>query len=96
MAGERQLILVTGATGLVGGELVRRLSDRGFRVRALVRNAGTSNAAKANTASGRVPDENYAREVMQLFSIGLVELNEDGSAKAASGTQRGSDTPLAA
>lgn len=25
------------------------------------------------------PDENYAREVMQLFSIGLVELNPDGS-----------------
>ncbi len=27
------------------------------------------------------PDENYAREVMQLFSIGLVELNIDGTAK---------------
>lgn len=27
------------------------------------------------------PDENYAREVMQLFTIGLVELNLDGSAK---------------
>jgi uncharacterized protein (DUF1800 family) len=25
------------------------------------------------------PDENYARELMQLFSIGLVELNQDGS-----------------
>lgn len=25
------------------------------------------------------PDENYAREVMQLFSIGLYELNQDGS-----------------
>lgn len=25
------------------------------------------------------PDENYAREVMQLFSIGLYELNNDGS-----------------
>ena len=25
------------------------------------------------------PDENYAREVMQLFSIGLFELNQDGS-----------------
>ncbi|MGI9272555.1 MAG: DUF1800 domain-containing protein [Woeseiaceae bacterium] len=25
------------------------------------------------------PDENYARELMQLFSIGLVELNADGS-----------------
>ncbi len=27
------------------------------------------------------PDENYAREVMQLFSIGLVELNRDGTPK---------------
>ena len=27
------------------------------------------------------PDENYARELMQLFSIGLVELNNDGSIK---------------
>ena len=27
------------------------------------------------------PDENYAREVMQLFSIGLLELNIDGSIK---------------
>ena len=27
------------------------------------------------------PDENYAREMMQLFSIGLVELNTDGSVR---------------
>jgi uncharacterized protein (DUF1800 family) len=40
---------------------------------------------KANAATGRVPDENYAREVMQLFSIGLVELNEDGSARTGAG-----------
>jgi len=25
------------------------------------------------------PDENYARELMQLFSIGLIDLNQDGS-----------------
>ena len=29
----------------------------------------------------RFPDENYAREVMQLFSIGLFELNPDGTRK---------------
>ena len=29
----------------------------------------------------RVPDENFAREVMQLMSIGLYELNQDGSPK---------------
>ncbi|HEY9023425.1 MAG TPA: DUF1800 family protein, partial [Burkholderiaceae bacterium] len=31
--------------------------------------------------SGLSPDENYAREVMQLFSIGLVQLNIDGTPK---------------
>jgi uncharacterized protein (DUF1800 family) len=34
---------------------------------------------KANPATGRAPDENYAREVMQLFTIGLYKLNTDGS-----------------
>jgi uncharacterized protein (DUF1800 family) len=32
-------------------------------------------------SKGRVPDENYAREVMQLFTIGLHQLNADGSVK---------------
>ena len=41
------MILVTGATGLTGGEVVRRLSSRGVHVRALVRNAATTNEAKA-------------------------------------------------
>ena len=36
---------------------------------------------KEDPARGRLPDENYAREVMQLFSIGLNQLNLDGSAK---------------
>ena len=30
---------------------------------------------KANPATGAVPDENYARELMQLFTIGLLQLN---------------------
>ncbi len=34
---------------------------------------------KEDPASGRLPDENYARESMQLFSIGLWMLNPDGS-----------------
>ena len=34
---------------------------------------------KANAATGQQPDENYAREVMQLFTIGLSQLNLDGS-----------------
>ena len=36
---------------------------------------------KEDLAVGRLPDENYAREVMQLFSIGVNQLNLDGSAK---------------
>lgn len=37
--------------------------------------------------SGRVPDENYAREVMQLFTIGLHQLNPDGTARAGANGQ---------
>ena len=39
----------------------------------------TKGNLKENTATGRVPDENYGREVMQLFTIGLYQLNLDGS-----------------
>jgi uncharacterized protein (DUF1800 family) len=34
---------------------------------------------KGDPATGRVPDENFAREVMQLFTIGLYELRPDGT-----------------
>ncbi|MEA3045090.1 MAG: hypothetical protein QOH47_2928 [Sphingomonadales bacterium] len=40
---------------------------------------------KANPATGSVPDENYARELMQLFTIGLLKLNPDGSVQANAG-----------
>ena len=35
--------------------------------------------------NGRTPDGNFAREVMQLFSIGLFELNMDGTQKTVNG-----------
>jgi uncharacterized protein (DUF1800 family) len=35
--------------------------------------------AKANPATGALPNENYARELMQLFSLGVYKLNPDGS-----------------
>ncbi|MEM9527818.1 MAG: DUF1800 family protein [Bacteroidota bacterium] len=37
------------------------------------------NNRKANPARNTQPDENYAREIMQLFSIGLWELNSNGT-----------------
>ena len=42
---------------------------------------GTQGNQKEDPATGREADENYAREVMQLFTIGLYELNNDGSLK---------------
>jgi uncharacterized protein (DUF1800 family) len=36
---------------------------------------------KPDPSINRFPDENYAREIMQLFSIGLWELNQDGTRK---------------
>jgi uncharacterized protein (DUF1800 family) len=43
------------------------------------------NNVKFNANTGAMPDENYAREVMQLFTIGLTQLNLDGSPKLTSG-----------
>lgn len=40
-----------------------------------------ANNPKSDPANNIHPDENYAREIMQLFSIGLVELNQDGTRK---------------
>ena len=37
------------------------------------------NNPKTDSIENRFPDENYAREVMQLFTIGLFELHPDGS-----------------
>ncbi len=39
----------------------------------------TKGNQKEDPISGRQPDENYAREVMQLMSIGIYNLNIDGS-----------------
>lgn len=45
---------------------------------------------KANPSINRFPDENYAREIMQLFSIGLFQLNQDGTRRKDS---EGEDIP---
>ena len=42
---------------------------------------------RPNPALNIRPDENYARELMQLFSIGLVELNLDGTVRLDAGNQ---------
>jgi uncharacterized protein (DUF1800 family) len=42
---------------------------------------------KGDPDTGRMPDENYAREVMQLFTIGVNELNPDGTPKLVNGKE---------
>jgi uncharacterized protein (DUF1800 family) len=44
----------------------------------------TKGNRKENPATGRLPDENYGREVMQLFTIGLYKLNIDGTVQVGS------------
>lgn len=46
-----------------------------------------ANNAKANPNAGTVANENYAREVMQLFSTGTKMLNQDGTVKLDAANQ---------
>ena len=39
----------------------------------------TYHGSKSKDYDGTFPDENFAREIMQLFSVGLWVLNEDGT-----------------
>ncbi len=50
---------------------------------------------KEDTRTGRVPDENYSREVMQLFTLGLVNLNTDGSSQGTESYTQSDVTNLA-
>jgi len=43
------------------------------------------NNDKPNPAAGTEADENYARELLQLFTIGLNELNDDGTLQLSNG-----------
>lgn len=40
---------------------------------------------KPDAVTGRIPDQNYARESMQLFSVGLLKLNLDGTPQLVGG-----------
>lgn len=46
---------------------------------AMGRYLNMANNDQANSAKGTAANENYARELMQLFTLGLTELNPDGS-----------------
>nr|WP_315477202.1 DUF1800 domain-containing protein [uncultured Undibacterium sp.] len=43
---------------------------------------------KYNPSTGALPDENYARELMQLFTIGLLQLHPDGTPVLRDGVEQ--------
>lgn len=70
------------------------LLDNAFGNFRTLMGAMTTNAAMASfvtylgnrrARNGSVPDENYAREILQLFTIGLYQLEMDGSVKQVAG-----------
>ena len=74
----------------VAGNYLDMMADHAFGnyrnlLRDVTRNPGMGiylshyNNPKTDLANNIFPDENYAREIMQLFSIGLLQLNNDGS-----------------
>lgn len=60
---------------------------------AMGRYLNMANNNKANTSAGTVPNENYGRELMQLFTLGLDQLNLDGSEVMQNGAPVATYTP---
>jgi uncharacterized protein (DUF1800 family) len=79
------LVISTRKVNAYGGvEYYNLLQDRAFGSYADLLKAVTLSPAMGqfldnNTNTRWAPNENYARELMQLFSVGLVQLNLDGT-----------------
>lgn len=94
------VVSVAGLSGgwraFSGAHYLDILEDNAFgNYRTLLEQVSTSPAmgeyltfrgnVKYNAKTGALPDENYARELMQLFTIGLIKLNADGTPELANG-----------
>jgi nucleoside-diphosphate-sugar epimerase len=68
---EARRALVTGATGVIGPDIVRALLNRGYRVRALNRNAPPRDLlpAEAEVVTGSVTDRGAVRAAMQEVDV---------------------------
>lgn len=80
------MILVTGATGHVGGEVVRRLAKRGQNVSAMVRDANAATACRRLPASMPLRVADYEdipalRTAFEGVDV-LVLISSDGAASA--------------
>ena len=48
---------------------------------------------RPDSASGRIPDQNFARELIQLFTIGLVQLDDSGNVQMTESSE-GKQVPI--
>jgi uncharacterized protein YbjT (DUF2867 family) len=62
----RKIILVTGANGLTGREIVRKLSTKGVSVRALVRNVAKAKSLSLDTLPNVTIYEGYMEKIETL------------------------------
>jgi len=68
----RPRVLVTGATGYIGGRLVARLRDRGARVRCVARDLGRLDARRwpgVELVQGDLADKNAARRALEDIDV---------------------------
>ncbi len=82
MTEQTPVVVVTGANGLVGTAVSRSLAERGARVRAVVRRAGSAPALDGVTELvGDFADETFAREVTQGADAVVTTVHPMGSSR---------------
>jgi 2-alkyl-3-oxoalkanoate reductase len=74
------IVVVTGANGLVGSRLCAALADRGARVRAVVRRAGSAPAVEGGTEQvGDFTDSGFATAVLDGADAAVTTVHPMGS-----------------
>lgn len=101
---DRDIILVTGATGNQGGAIARRLLSKGYRVRALTRNPEGDNAKALTRLGARVVQGDFedaqsleralegawgAYSVQNTWEAGVVKEEEQGKRFAEIAREKG-------
>ncbi|MXM68973.1 NAD(P)H-binding protein [Streptomyces sp. HUCO-GS316] len=87
-------VLVTGATGTVGGHLVTRLVERNTRVRALVRDSGRAaglSALGAEVLTGDLTDPAAVARALKGVDAAFVLLAEDAGEAFARAARKATD-----
>src|SRR5687768_11038383 len=89
MTARRTKVLITGATGFLGGRLARRLVDEGYQVRALARKRSNTDALKELDVEIALGDLNEESSVAAAVNGVDVVVH---AAAGTSGTAQDSET----